>query len=325
MDWIDEVGKISETREGSSSNVITRINVFPSSYEEVSEIIKFAIKNNLKIYPFGKNSNHIGPNVNADIGLSTEKLNRIIDISEEDLYVTAQAGVDFQYLSNVLKSHGLQIPFLYSGTTGGFASTNLPSILTWYGYPKDWLLGAKIATGLGEIIKSGSKTTKFSSGYKIWKALSGALGWLGIYLEINIRLIPYQNFHFEEIKNYEEYFKRRPLGIISVKEGNNIKIYAVIRGEGKIFEIPKKYDASIVTVRGKEIDVLKEIEGDYCVAYYGNGLIRCNGIDVEGLRSQFVVIKERNCASNCFGYNYEAISMLKNSLDPNGIFFNIFQ
>lgn len=89
----------------------------------------------------------------------------------------------------------------------------------------------------------------------------------------------YQDFHFEEIENYDEYFKRRPLSIISVKEGNNIKIYAAIRVEGKTFEIPKSYNASIVTVRGKEIDVLKEIEGDYCVTYYGN---YCSSISLYG-------------------------------------------
>jgi FAD/FMN-containing dehydrogenase len=198
----------------------------------------------------------------------------------------------------------------------------LPSILTWYGYPKDWLLGAKIATGLGEIIKSGSNTTKFSSGYKIWKTLSGSLGFLGVYLEVNIRLIPYQDFHFEEIKN-EEYFKKRPLGIIGVKENNVTKIYAILKGSGKVINVPENYDISIVTVRGKEMEVLREVNGD-CIAYYGNGLVRCNNVNADELRNKYIVIKERKCSNNCFGYYYDSLSLLKNSLDPNGVFFDVF-
>lgn len=249
MGWVDEIGKISEAREGlNSADVKTEIVVLPSTYEEVAEIVKFALKTGISIYPFSKNKHHIGSKVKANIGLSLEKLNKVLTISEEDLYVTVHAGADFKLVNEELKSHGLQIPFIYTGSVGGFASTNLPSILTWYGYPKEWLLGAKIVTGLGEVIKSGGNTTKFSSGYKIWKVLSGSLGWLGIYLELNIRLVPYQDFHFEEVNKVN--FSSRPLGVVGIKS-EGTKIYEIRKGKGMKIEIPENFDASIVTVREK--------------------------------------------------------------------------
>ncbi|MCY0860075.1 MAG: FAD-binding oxidoreductase [Sulfolobaceae archaeon] len=330
MDWIDELNKITEVKDGiKSEDVRTKVTVFPSTYEEVSEVVKFAVSKGLTIYTFGNNSNHIGAKVDADIGLGTKRLNNVILISEEDLYVTAQSGVDFKELAEMLKKYGLQIPFNYEGSLGGFASTNLPSIFTWFGYPKDWLLGAKIATGLGEVIKSGGTTTKFSSGYKIWKVLSGSLGYLGIYLELNVRLIPYNDYHFEEVQDYERAFKDRALGVIGIRgegEGKKKRYYAVLRGEGEKVEVPQRFDASIVTVRGMEMEVMDDVAAETCIAYYGNGLIRCNGVDVEGLRKKgFVVIKERKCDNNCFGYYYNSLELLKNSLDPHRVFFNIFR
>lgn len=321
LDWVDKLSKVVEVKGGTSSgNVNTKVEVYPATYEELAETVRLCAEEKLKAYVHGFNAHHIGKKVSADVGISTLRLNKEIEMSEEDLYVKVQAGASFRELKEELKAHSLTVPFNYSGSVGGFASTNLPSVFTSLGYPKDWLLGAIVVTGLGEVVKSGSTTTKFSSGYKIWKVLSGSLGWLGAYAELNVRLLPYFEYHFEEVRDHERAFKERALGVIGVKVGEEVKKFAVKRGDGEKLEIPEVFDFSVLSIRGKEFEEIKGVNADFCVAYYGLGIVRClGGTPPKGKK----LVKERGCEGDCFNANYTSLRLLKKSLDPRGVFFDV--
>ncbi|MBB5253862.1 FAD-binding oxidoreductase [Sulfurisphaera ohwakuensis] len=313
---------------------------YPSSYEEVVNLIRKANEQKLTVHPFGLGTNHIGKQLFADVCISMSKLNKIIEISKSDLYVVAQAGVSVDMLEEAIKSEGLFLPFTYSGTLGGLASTNKPSIFSLlYPYPKDFILGAKIVTGNGEIIRSGSKTTKFSSGYKIWKVLSGALGSLGIYLELIFRLIPKpEMIAYAEVEDPFRYISLRPWGILSTVNSGKITNYLIFGGFANfIKKVSEEYSINfseglpkiglecekilgIITARGEEIEVLRLFQKG--IAYVGAGYVRVCDPNALKLRDNgYTVIIEKGCQDDekCFGFSYSTFKLIKSALDPNNI------
>lgn len=114
-------------------------------------------------------------------------LNGILEVSREDLYVSVQSGVKVQELRKILWEEGLFLPTLYEGTVGGMVARDLPE---YFQIPRDTVLGAVIITGDGKVIKSGGRTTKFSSGYKLYKAVAGSHGRLGFITEVTLRVMP---------------------------------------------------------------------------------------------------------------------------------------
>ncbi|BFH72697.1 FAD-binding oxidoreductase [Sulfurisphaera javensis] len=313
----------------------------PYSYEEIVELVKKANEEKIKVHPIGLGNNHIGKKIVADICISTSKLNKIIEISKSDLYVTAQAGVSVDLLQKTVAEYDLFLPFIYSGTLGGLASTNKPSIFSLlYPYPKDFILGAKIITGKGEIIRSGSRTTKFSSGYKIWKVLSGSLGSLGVYTELTFRLLPKpEEIKYTEVEDPLKYISLRPWGITSIVRDGKITNYLIFGSFSTFFDrisrefsftfydgIPEsKLDCEkifgIVTSRGEEIEVLKRFSNG--IAYVGAGYVRvCEKKALELRNEGYNVIIEKGCeaSEDCFGFKYLTFDMLKMALDPNNVF-----
>ncbi|AWR98040.1 FAD-binding protein [Acidianus sulfidivorans JP7] len=319
--------------------VLCKELVYPKTYEELQEIVKDSIGKR-KIYVMGFNTNHIGKDVSADLCVSTKNFNKILDVSEADLYVTVQAGVSFQNLNNELSKRGLFLPLTYSGSMGGLASTNFPSLFSViYPYPKDLLLGSKIITGLGELINSGSKMPKFSSGYKIWKVLSGSLGWLGIYVELTFRLIGKPEIiAFSEISPHKinNILKERPWGIIFSKG----KTYVIFAGFSKFLKkLEETYDLSfqeglpdvsldcekiygITTFRGKELEIINKLDSEKTIGYIGSGYIRTCNANRSELKDETVVI-EKGCLQNeeCFEH-YETGELLKKALDPYNVFIS---
>jgi FAD/FMN-containing dehydrogenase len=315
--------------------------VYPVSYEEVVEVIKSAERKGEKIHVMGSGKHHLRTDFYADICISLVKINKILEISESDLYVTAQSGVLVNELQKELNKRGVILPFYYDGTLGGLTSVNPPSHFTlWYPYPRDYLLGARVVTGKGELIKSGGKTPKFSSGYKIWKALSGALGSLGVYVELTFRLLPKPDRIITVDGDINTFLQERPWGIISIKKGNGeLKNLIILAGfEEYIKKFEEKYKVSdllpdvnlecervygIITTRGNEIEVLNMFNNG--IAFYGAGYVRvCDNKALDLRKQGYIVIIEKNCkkGEECLGYSSITFKLLKDSLDPNNLFIS---
>ena len=309
----------------------------PSNYDEIVELVQKANINNRKIHVIGTGLHHVKDG-KFDICISTRRINKIIESSVADLYVTVQSGVLFEELQKYLTERGLFFPAVYNGTVGGLFSTNFPTPFSlWYPYPKDLLLGAKIVTGDGKVIKSGGKTTKFSSGYKIWKLLSGALGTLGIYVELNVKVLPKpERIVSVKVQDVNEILSENPVGILSVLDSSSISHYAIFMGFSSYIEkISKEKETidgiigtelecdrifGIVTPRGLELEFLKRVNNG--IAFYGGGYVKTCDEKALALREKGItVIIERGCKDNedCFGYSYKSMEILKNSLDPNHV------
>jgi len=320
-----------------ASNVL-----YPKSYEEFSEIVRESINGKKRILVIGYGKHLIGK-PKADIIVSTRMINRILEVSQADLYVTAQAGISLRELNEELKKQGLWLPFDYDGTLGGLTATNLP---LWYTYPRELLLGAKFVNGEGNVLKSGGKTTKFSSGYKIWKVLAGSLGKLGIILEVTYRVFPlpevvtFAKFDYSELRRVFDY---SPLAImVIIRNDGEMTGIAKFAGLRKVIErIPLAKDVdvelcnegdrviSIISPLGLEVEYARKarefINVECSVSLVGRGYTRAYVKDFNGIEnarsSGIMVMVERGeydgehipRASNAF-------TLLKRALDPYGVF-----
>jgi glycolate oxidase FAD binding subunit len=173
--------------------------VFPSSVDEVSEVVRVVRKRGLSVVPWGGGSKvQTGyPPSRFDLVVCTERLNRIIDTDTANLTVTVQAGVRIREVQGSLAGEEnrcfipLSPPFSKKATLGGILASNStgPTRLL-YGTPRDLVTGIRYVAGDGQIIGMGGKTVKNVSGYDVCKLMVGSRGSLGILCDMTLRLLP---------------------------------------------------------------------------------------------------------------------------------------
>lgn len=171
--------------------------VFPSTEEELSEILRFADTHRVSVIPRGQGSLITLGNTpqKVDIILSLSRLYNLIDYDNENLTITVQSGASLSDVNKILYSKKQFIPLDPPSytliTIGGAISTNISGPLRFFsGTPRDIILGLKVARADGEIIKTGGKTVKNVSGYDLSKIFIGSLGTLGVIIEATLRVFP---------------------------------------------------------------------------------------------------------------------------------------
>ena len=136
-----------------------------------------------------------GPVRRADIVVSLEHLNRVMDHQPANLTVRTQAGISLGSLNQMLEGHGqylpLDPPFPDRATVGGILATNASgSLRVRYGSARDLLLGLRVALTDGEIVHGGGDVVKNVAGYDLPKLFVGSLGTLGIIVEATFKVAP---------------------------------------------------------------------------------------------------------------------------------------
>jgi glycolate oxidase FAD binding subunit len=120
----------------------------------------------------------------------------ILDYQPTELTVTARAGTPLSEIIGVLAEHQQMLPFeppVFDGraTLGGcVASAMAGPRRPWTGAVRDYLIGTRILTGEGKEIRLGGKVMKNVAGYDLFRPMAGALGTLGLMLDITLKLLP---------------------------------------------------------------------------------------------------------------------------------------
>jgi glycolate oxidase len=127
--------------------------------------------------------------------LSLMKMNRIIEISPEDLVVVLQPGMVTGQINDHLKPLGLFYPMdpagQSQGTIGGDVATAAHGLRgTKYGTIDNYVLGLEAVVLPGEVIRCGSKTLKCATGYHLTDLFIGSRGRIGVITEIILKLLP---------------------------------------------------------------------------------------------------------------------------------------
>ena len=120
----------------------------------------------------------------------------IVSYEPTELVVTARAGTPLAEVEAALAEKGQMLGFEppYFGATAtlggtiacGFSGPRRP----YAGSARDFVLGTKIINGKGEILKFGGEVMKNVAGYDVSRLMVGALGTLGVLLEISLKVLP---------------------------------------------------------------------------------------------------------------------------------------
>jgi glycolate dehydrogenase FAD-binding subunit len=169
----------------------------PGSANEVAELVKLAVAENLAAIPCGARTKlGIGmPPSRYDLAIDLSRLDRVISYDPGDLTLSVESGIPVSKLAAALAEHNqflpLEVPFYDRATVGGTLSSGVDSPLRQlYGTPRDFVLGMEFVTGEGELAKSGGRVVKNVSGYDLHKLFLGAIGSLGVITRVNFRTFP---------------------------------------------------------------------------------------------------------------------------------------
>jgi glycolate oxidase FAD binding subunit len=130
----------------------------------------------------------------ADVRLSTEGLDEIVEHNVGDLTAVLQAGVPLARAQRRFAEAGQMLaidPPDRGATIGGVVATNDSGPLrARYGGVRDLVVGMRVALADGTVAKSGGKVIKNVAGYDLAKLFVGSFGRLGAILEVSVRLHP---------------------------------------------------------------------------------------------------------------------------------------
>lgn len=194
--WQEEISPDYSHDELSLEQHFPEVVVFPDSTDEVSEILRYCYKRRIPVTPRGAGTGLCGGAVplHGGVVLVTTKMNRILEIDQENLMAVVEPGVLLMELQNTVEELGLFYPpdpGEKTATIGGNVSTNAGGMRAIkYGVTRDFVLGLETVLPDGRVIETGGKVYKNSSGYSLTELLIGAEGTLGIITKIILRLLP---------------------------------------------------------------------------------------------------------------------------------------
>jgi glycolate oxidase len=170
----------------------------PGTAEEVAAIMRLCYEAGVPVTARGAGTGLSGGAlpVHHGVVLSTERLNRILQIDERNLQATVEPGVINEVFQNAVKEVGLFYPpdpaSKGSCTLGGnLAHSSGGPRAVKYGTTKDYVLNLQVALPTGELIWTAANTLKNSTGYNLTQLMVGSEGTLGIITKVVFRLLPY--------------------------------------------------------------------------------------------------------------------------------------
>lgn len=171
--------------------------VFPATTAEMSAILKVANEHNFPVTARGGGVGYTGGAVPVDGGIviGTDRMNKIIELNVDDLYMICQPGMTTFAVQQAAAEVGLLFapdPASYKDSfIGGNIAENAGGMRTpKYGVTKHHVLGLEIVTATGEVIRTGGKTVKNVVGFDLTGLMCGSEGMLGIITEATLKLMP---------------------------------------------------------------------------------------------------------------------------------------
>ena len=171
--------------------------VRPADTAQIVEIVKLAGRRGVPITPLGGRTGVVGGGMASDGGivLSLERMNRILEIDEQSMTMTVEAGTPLQLVQEAAEAKDFIMPLDLgargSATIGGNIATNAGGnrVLRW-GMAGDMVIGLEAVLADGSVVSSLTKMLKDNAGYRWKDLLVGSEGTLGIVTRAVLRLRP---------------------------------------------------------------------------------------------------------------------------------------
>ncbi len=176
--------------EGSLPDVV----VLPENTAEVSEVLSTANSRKIPVTFRGQGTGLSCGSVPLMGGILMvfERMNRILEIDEENLMAVLEAGavlIDFREQVEKLGLFYPADPGERSSAIGGNVATNAGGMNgVKYGKTRDYILGLEVVLPSGEILELGGKTVKRSMGYELMHLIVGSEGTLAAITKVIVKL-----------------------------------------------------------------------------------------------------------------------------------------
>jgi glycolate oxidase len=170
--------------------------VRPATVNEVARVVAVAAEHGIKVTARGSGTGLSGACVpRADgIVVSFERMDRIVEIDIENHVAVVQPGVTLAQLDQATAARGLVYPVFpgeNSASLGGNVATNAGGMrAVKYGVTRHQVLGLEAVLGTGEVIRTGGKFVKATTGYDLTQLIIGSEGTLALVTEAILKLYP---------------------------------------------------------------------------------------------------------------------------------------
>ncbi len=120
----------------------------------------------------------------------------VVNYEPRELVLTARAGTPLEEIESLLAGEGQMLAFEpprfgAGATLGGTVACGLSGPRRpWSGAVRDFVLGVRMINGRGERLRFGGEVMKNVAGYDVSRLMCGALGTLGLLLEVSLKVLP---------------------------------------------------------------------------------------------------------------------------------------
>jgi glycolate oxidase len=170
--------------------------VRPGTTAEVARVVQLAAAAGVAITARGSGTGLSGACIPVEGGIvvAFERMNEIIDIDLDNHIAVVQPGVTLEQLDEATRPHDLVYPVFpgeSSASLGGNVATNAGGMrAVKYGVTRHQVLGLEAVLGTGEVIRTGGKFVKATTGYDLTQLIVGSEGTLALVTEAIVRLYP---------------------------------------------------------------------------------------------------------------------------------------
>lgn len=171
--------------------------LFPAGHDHVAGIVALAARERLPITPRGAGSGNVGgalPTAGSLV-VSFECMNHILEFDPDNRLMVVEPGVVTDDIDALAATAGLMYApdpgsGAYSRIGGNLAMNAAGPRAVKYGTTRDHVLGLRAVLGDGREIRTGSRTTKYATGYDLTRLLVGSEGTLALITEATLKLLP---------------------------------------------------------------------------------------------------------------------------------------
>ena len=163
---------------------------------ELLEQVGQALAGNTPLLIQGGNSKAFLGRMSAGEVLDTRGHRGIVSYDPTELVVTVRAGTPLAELLATLDAAGQMLAceppaFGDGATVGGMVATGLSGPRRpWAGSVRDFVLGSRVITGTGKLLRFGGEVMKNVAGYDLSRLLVGSYGCLGVLTEVSLKVLP---------------------------------------------------------------------------------------------------------------------------------------
>jgi FAD/FMN-containing dehydrogenase len=191
---------------------VPSIVIRPKDSQEVSEILKVANEENVAVTPRGGGDCEFGgskPIGDGGIVLDMKRMDNILNLDEENLVVTVEAGISWGKLNEYLCQYGLYTGCMGPGSgmtasvAGGISHHSVGGGgCAKYGACTNQLVSLEVVLPTGDIINTGSQANKFSktpfnrfgNGPDFAGLFCGDNGIFGVKTKVSLQVFPRPEF-----------------------------------------------------------------------------------------------------------------------------------